>query len=279
MEIKSTKGGLEVAAIKGTDNGRLAEKLRSEYRNRGAALNGVEATSTSELMKRAQMGRDPKVNVSAEAFADRMQGRAFREAGVEHGTPQGAGKRNPSFAGGRNGASSKNHPSSSRAEDVVGKSTRNGGGKREESDAAEPARTSQRGRSHTYGGAYAGRRGGEEKRIPKEEPVHVRYAAEAEEDVFEEIRVERKRIPVGFLIFLLFFTVMIMWILASLAQIYQTTREISDMEQTVVTLKETIDDLELKLDAKNDIRLIEQMATAELGMVKEDSLQRKYTSC
>ena len=36
--------------------------------------------------------------------------------------------------------------------------------------------------------------------------------------------------------------------------------------------------LELKLEEKNDIREIERIATTELGMAKEDTLQRRYVS-
>ena len=119
------------------------------------------------------------------------------------------------------------------------------------------------------------------RRRAEEEAYRVHFAEQetwSEEESPREIRVERKKIPAGFLLVLTFCTLMIMLIIMSVAQIYQTTREISVLEKNVVVLKETIDELELKLDEKNDIRLIEQMATASLGMVKEDSLQRKYIS-
>jgi cell division protein FtsL len=93
-----------------------------------------------------------------------------------------------------------------------------------------------------------------------------------------EIKVDRKRISPGFLLILSFCTVMIMMVILSFSQIYQTARDISKLEKQAEVLQETIEELELKLDEKNDIRLVEQMATAGLGMVKEDSLQRKYIS-
>ncbi len=255
---------------------RLAEKLRSEYRNRGAALNGVEATSTSELMKRAQMGRDPKVNVSAEAFDDRMQGRTFRDGGygAAHGTS--AQRTAPQYGTRGTSARSRNDGVNRDGMGGCGAATSGAGHSFRGEDGAKrvPGGGSSAGRSAKGTRGTKGAR--TERTASHEEPLRVRFAEE--EDVFEEIRVERKRIPAGFLLVLVFFTVMIMLILTSVAQIYQTTREISDLEDEVVTLKETIDDLELKLDEKNDIRLIEQMATAELGMVKEDSLQKKYIS-
>ena len=54
---------------------RLAEKLRREYRGRGEDLRGVGAASTEELMRRVAMGRDPRVNVSEEAFEQRLHNR------------------------------------------------------------------------------------------------------------------------------------------------------------------------------------------------------------
>ena len=56
---------------------RLAAKLRQEYRNRGENLRGIGAASTEELMHRAQMGRDPRENVSEEAFSDRLRNRNY----------------------------------------------------------------------------------------------------------------------------------------------------------------------------------------------------------
>lgn len=118
----------------------------------------------------------------------------------------------------------------------------------------------------------------ESKQTDRRARYSTKDRADGRETVAEEIRVERKRIPAGFLFVLAFCTVMIMLIIMSVAQIYQSTRELSALERDVAALKETIGDLELALDEKNDIRLIEQMATASLGMVKEDSLQRKYIS-
>ena len=48
----------------------LADKLKKQFRGRGAAVSGIAATSTSELLKRATSGRDPNVNVSEEAFRE-----------------------------------------------------------------------------------------------------------------------------------------------------------------------------------------------------------------
>jgi len=253
MPVENKRKGAEV--MNGGYNGRLAEKLRSEYRNRGASLSGVQASSTSELMRRAQMGRDPKVNVAEEAFGDRLRRREANRAGGGRGV---SGDGRTASAYGKSGAQGRS-PFGADGRKTAGNMYASAG----------DAKGQRRGQQDRRG----------QKTIPGSEPRRVRYTVrDEEEDVFEEIKVARKKLPVGFLALLAFCTVMIMMILMSVAQIYQTTREISDLEDNVIMLRETIDDLELKLDEKNDIRLIEQMATAELGMVKEDSLRKKYIS-
>lgn len=254
----------------GQNNNRLAEKLRCEYRNRGASLKGVQAASTSELMARAQMGRDPKVNVSAEAFEDRLHGREFN---------YGAGRQHTSGQMGWNVGAGQRTGQGTRAGQYGSPQTAGGQKKTTASSGyasrPETSRTSGQGKAQT-----SPRTEQKQHRNPRGEELHrVRFAeTDEEEDVFEEIKVDRRKMPKTFLIVLALSTIMIMLIIMSVAQIYQTTQEVSTLEDTIANLKETIDDLELKLDEKNDIRLIEQMATTEMGMVKEDSLQRKYIS-
>lgn len=280
LMIVELKGGLGVTySGNGQNNNRLAEKLRGEYRNRGASLQGVQATSTSELMARAQMGRDPKVNVSAQAFEDRLYGREFgyrygeqKQYAAGSGRNSGTG-RNPGA-----GKSSGTGPYSRQQQSAGTKKASSGG----YASRCEPFRMSAQDQAWTGANPNTGPR--QQKNFREEELHRVKFAessfaeADEEEDVFEEIKVDRKKMPKTFLVVLALSTIMIMLIIMSVAQIYQTTQEVSTLEDTIEKLKETIDDLELKLDEKNDIRLIEQMATTEMGMVKEDSLQRKYIS-
>ena len=268
----------------GQNNNRLAEKLRCEYRNRGASLKGVQATSTSELMARAQMGRDPKVNVSAQAFEDRLYGREF---GYRYGEqrPYAAGSQKSTGAGRNSGAARNSGTGKSSGAGPYGRQQPAGTGKDFSGGYAsrcDPFRMSAQDKTRPGANPHTGT--GRQKNSHEEELHRVKFSessfaeSDEEEDVFEEIKVERKKMPKTFLVVLALSTIMIMLIIMSVAQIYQTTQEVSVLEDTIENLKETIDDLELKLDEKNDIRLIEQMATTEMGMVKEDSLQRKYIS-
>ena len=60
----------------------LADELKSEFRDRGAAVSGMQASTTSELMHRAEMGNNPRVNVAEQAFRENYRARqnAFGQA-------------------------------------------------------------------------------------------------------------------------------------------------------------------------------------------------------
>ncbi len=257
------KGGLCVTYSNSNAENRLAEKLRSEYRNRGAALKGMEATPTSELMARAQMGRDPRVNVSAQAFDDRLRRRQESNGRVEYAQRSGAP---------RSSSSAPPRPSSpyARTDTRTASAGASATGIRNGTSAARGQKNGK-----GYGSASAN---GYRPQAAYAEKKARRVEINDDEDVFEEIKVERRKMPWSFLVVLAVSTVMIMLVILSVAQIYESTQEVSGLKYTISELKDTIDDLELKIDEKNDIRLIEQKATKELGMVKEDSLQKKYIS-
>lgn len=214
---------------------RLATKLRQEYRNRGEELQGIGAASTEELMRRAQMGRDPRENVSEEVFSERIRNRqqtashaAYRYRATAHTAHSAYG----------NGSSGAGTPRATHAA----------------SSSAKPKAKSQK--------------------QPKKQSLLQKLRKQHD----GEVRVQGYGFPVGYLAMLAAVTLMIMGILISISQVYQTTGTIADLEDELVTLQAEIDKLELAIEEKNDIRVIEQIATDQLGMVKEDSVQRKYVS-
>lgn len=212
---------------------RLATKLRQEYRNRGEDLRGIGASSTEELMRRAQMGRDPRENVSEEAFSERLRNR-------------------------------QNH-AANYSSDPYGAQYTASHGKRTSRPAASYTEHRKNGDGHTK------RTGTKTKEKQKKQPFwKVPHDG--------EVKVQGRNFPVGYLAMLATVTMMIMGILVSISQIYQTTGTIADLEDELVTLQAEVDELELAIEEKNDIRVIEQIATDQLGMVKEDSVQRKYLS-
>ena len=216
----------------GQEPSRLANKLRQEYRNRGENLRGIGAASTEELMHRAQMGRDPRENVSEEAFSDRLRNRNYTYEQTRNAYRSTAAG---SYGTARNGA----------------------------------CHTRSAGRNHTAGsagGARNSRRTSGERPRGREEYRHG------------EVQVKGRGVPVCYLVMLTVVTMMIMTILFSISQIYQTTGTIADLEKELNELQTVASELELAIEEKNDIRTIEQIATDQLGMVGEDSVQRKYIS-
>lgn len=93
-----------------------------------------------------------------------------------------------------------------------------------------------------------------------------------------EMMMAKKKLSAVFLLTLAVLLPAVMLSVISVCQIQEINREIKTLEQEKLAAEENVSTLELKLEEKNDIRIIEQMATASLGMVKEDSLQRRYIS-
>lgn len=222
---------------------RLATKLRQEYRNRGEDLRGIGASSTEELMRRAQMGRDPRENVSEKAFSEKLRS---RQSGA------GAYGENAYYAqptaqqreGRRTSRPATGQPATGQSGN--GTNTQRSGSK----SASHVAKTKAKQKKQSFW------------KVPHD----------------GEVKVQGRSFPVGYLAMLAAVTMMIMGILVSISQIYQTTGTIADLEDELVTLQAEVDKLELAIEEKNDIRVIEQIATDQLGMVKEDSVQRKYVS-
>ncbi len=205
---------------------RLADKLRQEYHGRGANVSGIRAASTEELMARAQMGRDPRENVSEEAFSDRL--------------------RNPNYTYDRSRYHMEDTQTFSRVESQV----------------KSPGSPSYR---HTPNRTPGGKT---QKKTAKKQP-----------DVTPgEVQIQGRGLSVGYIIMLAVITTMVILVLFSIAQVYKTNTTIADLEKELVSLENTASKLELALEEKNDIRIIEQIATDQLGMVKEDSIQRRYIS-
>ena len=234
----------------------LVDKLKKEFRGRGASVSGIRATSTSELMHRAQMGRDPGENVSEEAFrelhANPSREKAYRS---EYPPERPASER-----------TAPSRPASS------GQGTRRG-------DVNEQIA----GRGHIpYSPPAARPRSAKEarkaaKRREKERRKREKQREEAASSS-GEIVVTRGNFPVAFLALCLVAIVVIFSLVESFAKVYQTQNRISGMEAQLEELRETADGLRLKLDEKNDIRTIRDIAVGELGMTEEESLQRRFVS-
>lgn len=93
-----------------------------------------------------------------------------------------------------------------------------------------------------------------------------------------EVKVRKKHLSPLLPVLLIIATIMIVTAVASISEAYQKTTEVARLENQLETLTNEASELKLKLEEKNDIRVIGSLATTKLGMTKEDSLQRRYVS-
>ena len=259
---------------------RLAEKMKSRFSGRGAAVSGMQASTTSELMKRAQMGGDPSVNCSELDFRSGANRPRYANANrpAYMGSSAYAG---PSYGyAGNNGAGVRSareaEPSAERR-----KARPENGASRSMPDGTRPQNTAKKTKTVSTGAAKTTTKKPKAKtaRTSGTKPkAKVRPQPVYDTGEITEVRVEGRRMTPMFAVFLVIGTMMIMSIVLSFSEIYQTTSEIAQLENTLAALQDQAAELELELEEKNDIRVIEQIATEKLGMVKEDSVQRKYIS-
>ncbi len=97
------------------------------------------------------------------------------------------------------------------------------------------------------------------------------------EDIGEK-QVKSTPISKGLVVSAIVIAFIVVLMLFSIAQINEFKSEISQLEAERTTLLTKIDDLHVAIDAKNDIRVIEDEATNRIGMVKSNQVATKYVS-
>lgn len=248
---------------------KLAEKMKSRFSGRGAAVSGMQASTTSELMKRAQMGGDPSVNCSELDFRNGANRPRYANNPAYASNPAygytGAGQP------GRNARPQNPGTSAHSGREIGNRQTRNTGTSRSVPNGARPQNNAKNANNVKNTSKKTKTSGTKPK--PKVRPQPAYDTGE-----IAEVKVEGRRMTPMFAVFLVIGTMMIMSIVLSFSEIYQTTSEIAQLENTLAALEDQAAELELELEEKNDIRVIEQVATEDLGMVREDAVQRKYIS-
>lgn len=223
----------------------LADKLKSEFKERGKDVSGMRASSTSELMRRAAMGHDPRENCAEEAFRESY---SKRPNGTRQTARQStANNVNYTYRQARSAQNSAN---------------------RTQTKSTAHSSSGTKARASSSGVRYAS----SVKRAPKTvqyRPETVNVRAEAKDTA-------RKRLSPMFVALLGVVTVMIMFLVTQISDVYKASNEIAQLENQLQTMQSEAEELKLKLDEKNDIREIEKIATTKLGMAKEDTMQRRY---
>ncbi len=91
------------------------------------------------------------------------------------------------------------------------------------------------------------------------------------------IVVEKKySFPLAIVLIALCFTILIMAIVTTSVQISEITTENSMLERQYNALVSEENELRLRLETRDDLRVVETMAKTELGMVKKDQVERYY---
>lgn len=259
----------------------LAEKMKSRFSGRGAAVSGMRASSTSELMRKAQMGGDPSENCSELDF---RSGMARQPGNTQNGAP---GYRPASFyppyaetsarTAGQTGGT-RTHSAEPQKHTASG----SGAGKTASGKSAERSGmhgTAEKPVRKSAGNSRKKKNVKAAAKTKKKQKIHtVRPEPVLDGGEITEVRVEGRRMTPMFAVLLVIGTMMIMSIVLSFSEIYQTTSEIAGLEADLAALRDQAAELELELEEKNDIRVIERIATEDLGMVKEDAVQKKYIS-
>lgn len=102
--------------------------------------------------------------------------------------------------------------------------------------------------------------------------------AEKRKTVGGEVRLQRKPFPFAAVMMLTIFTLMVMVIVYSFAQNYELSGEISALERQEKALLEEERALTLQLEERDDIRLIQDIAVNQIGMVKSDLVESRFVT-
>ena len=215
------------------NNYALAERMKDRFSRRGSDVSGMQASTTSELMRMAEREHNPNGNAAETAF---HQNYMRRTGTVSQGTAQ-------------TGYTYRQNP---RQTSRTGERTAAGSGVKSRSTAAP-----------------------RKKAAPAPEPQIVRPEPITPS---AEVRAEKKPFPKMFFVFLAFAAVIFMWLVMGMSDNYKTNREIDMLEKELAQLEETAEQLELRLEDKNDVKKIETLASERLGMVKEEYVQKEYIS-
>ena len=94
----------------------------------------------------------------------------------------------------------------------------------------------------------------------------------------ERISSARRSIPVGAITLGVVFAVILFVVIYSCAEANEVKRDVSAMQQRQEELIAMQNELEIELELRDDIRVIREIATEELGMVSSDAVDSRFVS-
>lgn len=241
----------------------FADRIKRRVNFNDDILRNMRSSSTEDLMRRASMGKDPTANCAEEAFREN-----YRNTSTGYNAAQTERSYNAAYKAA--------HQSTARS-----RVSSAGNGQIRYSEKYE-SRGYAKGRGMSAGYGTYGRTPETVEKSHKKTSVNSMKSQKIKAEVTahdkEEIKVKGRRFPFGFIAITCVFTMMIMCLVFNFSEVYKTANEVSSLENKLEELNGTAHALELQLEEKNDVRTIEELASTKLGMVKEESVQRKYVS-
>lgn len=92
------------------------------------------------------------------------------------------------------------------------------------------------------------------------------------------VEKKRARMPVGTILMLVLCATILMLLIYIGMNINNMTHDITYMNEKAAELKAQEEKLTMQLEEKNDLVLIEEIATTELGMVRKNAIEHKYVN-
>lgn len=85
-------------------------------------------------------------------------------------------------------------------------------------------------------------------------------------------------LPLGAIFMTLIFCMVLAFIVHSSVRISEANSSLSDLQASIALQNAELRSLELQLESKNDLRVIENIAVNQLGMTKKENIDREYIS-
>ena len=107
--------------------------------------------------------------------------------------------------------------------------------------------------------------------------ISAPVASVAEEPIVRTVTDTTKvAFPYSVVFLSLLCSLLFFYMIFNYVQINEHTSTVSDLKSEIATLSFEAEDLNAKLDIKNDLTVIEQIAKEKLGMVTVDEVAKKY---
>ncbi len=229
----------------------LCDRLKQKFADRGAAAVRKHMPATSLMVKRVQAGFDPYENAPNPLLEKRVESQAEMQRRQMTARPA-------KNAVVRNAVATKTvakNPTASRAKPAPAV---------KKTSVAAP-------------GAAAARPVSQTEVARRRSAVAAARTARAAAPM-KEVRLSRAPFPFAAVMMLTIFTIMIMVIVYSFAQNYELTGQIDALEKQQAALAEEERALMLQLEERDDIRLIQDIAVNQIGMVKNDLVENRYVA-